>query len=350
MRTKTANKHVVDFYEAGRTSPRHRIIFEGSRDEALAYEREIRKQFLKPSHNHSPSCDEIAANYLEWVSMQQSPKTLKDKRLMLWGQILPFFGRIQPDHITPALVQAYKKKRLDSRPGIHRSVNLELLCLSAMVKWAAKLNLCDQPDKFEALPYHKGLPATLSRKEVKKILDAMTGTTKALFATIYYCGLRFQEATRLRPSDLAQDKTFIQVRGKGGRTRQVPVVADLKKILDGLDITGDWLFPSRVRSEDGSRHPLTDIRRPLDTARARAKIDKKITPHQFRHSYATHLLESGADIRIIQKLLGHQSVTTTQIYTHVSMDVMKQATDALNVGSCSHLKAKKKGRRKIATP
>lgn len=347
MRTIHVNKHTIDFYEAGRTSPRHQIIFAGSRDEALAYEREIRKQFKKPDRNHAPACDEISADYLEYVAMQQAPKTLKEKKMMLWGRLMPFFGRMQPDRITPALVQIYKKKRLEERPGIHRAVNLELLCLSAMLKWAAKQNLCDQPDRFESLPYKKGIPATLSRGEVARILDNMTGTTRALFATIYYCGLRFQEATRLRPQDVAQDKAYLTVKGKGGRTRQIPVVDDLKRILDTLDMTGPWLFPSRVkkRKDQAMTGSLTDIRRPLETARIRAKIDKKITPHQFRHSYATHLLESGADIRIIQKLLGHSSVTTTQIYTHVSMDTMRSATDALNVVRCSKLSRKKAARK-----
>ena len=332
MRTIHNNKHTVDFYEAGRSSPRHQIIFEGSRAEALAYEREIRKQYNKPLRNHTPTCDEIAADYLEWAAMQQAPKTVKEKKMMLWGRLMPFFGQIQPDRITPALVQAYKKKRLEARPGIHRAVNLELLTLSAMLKWAARQNLCDQPERFEALPYKKGLPATLSRSDVASLLNAMTGTTRALFATIYYCGLRFQEATRLRPQDVAQDKTFLKVRGKGSRDRLIPIVDDLKGILDGLDMTGPWLFPSRVKKRKGHAMSgaLTDIRRPLETARILAGINQKITPHQLRHSYATHLLESGADLRIIQRLLGHRSVTTTQIYAAVSMATMKQATDRLN--------------------
>ena len=153
--------------------------------------------------------------------------------------------------------------------------------------------------------------------------------------------MRFQEATRLRPLDLAQDKTFFRVKGKGGRVRQVPVVDDLKEILTDLDMTGEWLFPSRVRDGNGNKQPLTDIRQPLKTAMRRAGIPGRITPHQFRHSYATHLLESGADIRIIQKLLGHASVTTTQIYSHVSMNLMADTVKALNVVFGSNLEQKR---------
>lgn len=329
VRTKSTNKHIIDFYEAGRGSARHMVTFSGPRDEALVYEREIRKQYNKPARHHVTTLDEIAADYLDWVQMQQSPKTHREKKLMLWGRLMPYFGRMQPDYVTKALIQAYKQKRLADRPGIYRAINLELLCLQAMIKWAASRNLCDQMESFEALPYKRRIPKTISRGDVVSILGAMKWTTKALFATIYYCGLRFQEAVTLKPADLAPDKRYIRVRGKGGVTRQIPVVDDLRAILADLDMTGPWLFPARLTGA-----PLTDIRRPLWTAARRAGVAARITPHMFRHSYATHLLEAGTDIRIIQKLLGHASITTTQIYTHVSMDVMEQATAALNVVTC----------------
>ena len=332
VRSLSRSKHVVDYYEDGRGSARHQIVFHGTLDEALAYERELRKLSARPSAHHAQNCNEIAGEYLKWAAMQQSPKTLKDKKLMLWGHIMPYFGRLTPNRITPSLITSYKmhRKETTTRPTVSRAVNLELLCLQAMIKWGAENNLCDPPARFEPLPHRRSLPSAISRSDVVSIIDHMTGTSKALFATMYYCGLRFQEVTRLRPSDLSQDKTFLRVRGKGGRTRQVPIVDDLRGILAGLDLSGAWLFPSRVRSEDGSKHPLSDIRQPLKTAMRKAGIVGRITPHKFRHSYATHLLESGADIRIIQKLLGHQSVTTTQIYTHVSMGIMQEATKALN--------------------
>ncbi|MFZ4440567.1 MAG: tyrosine-type recombinase/integrase [Syntrophales bacterium] len=353
VRSKSRDKHIIDFYEAGRTSPRHQILFDGTRDEALSYEREIRKQYNK-TLKHAPStCDTIAADYLEWVAMQQSPKTLKDKKLMLSGHILPFFGRMQPDHITKSIVTAYKQKRKETttRPTVGRAVNLELLCLSAMLKWGAENNLCSPPEKFEPLPHKKGLPSTISRSDCSKIISAMTGTSKALFATMYYCGLRFQEVTQLRPQDLSQDKTFFRVMGKGSRIRQVPIVDDLRAILAGIDTSGPWLFPSRVRDTSGNPHPLTDIRKPLETAMKKAGVEGKITPHKFRHSYATHLLESGADIRIIQKLLGHQQISTTQIYSHVSMNLMADTVAALNASNSVATRSnfgKKKGTRRSA--
>jgi len=323
VRTITRTKHIVDFYEGGRGSPRHQVVYNGTRDEALAYERELRKGFGRPSRSAPVTCDELATKYLAWTRENQAPKTHREKARMLWGFLLPAFGRLRPEAITETLITAYKKRRrLESqRPTISRAVNLEILTLQSMIKWGSRNGLCDAPEKWTPLPYKRGLPAVLSRKEVDRILDAMTGTSRALYATIYYCGLRAHEAVRLRPADLAPDLGTIRILGKGGRSRLVPVVNDLKRILKGMDRTGEWLFPSQSTGK-----PLTDIRKPLETAARRAGVDRRITPHMFRHSYATHLLESGADIRIIQALLGHRAVTTTQIYTHVSMDVMRAAT------------------------
>jgi site-specific recombinase XerD len=355
VRSITAKKHVIDFREGGRGSPRHQLVYEGTREEALTHEREIRKAYRKPERtHHHATCDEIATEYLRWVEMQQSPVTLKNKKLMLNNHLLLFFGKQQPDFITTSLVTAYKlhRKKTTTRPTVARAINLELLCLSAMIKWGAKNNLCSMPEKLEHLPYEKRLPSTLSRGEVVSILDNMTNkTTRALFATMYYCGIRKDEVTHLRPLDLAQDKSYLRIRGKGGRERLVPVVDDLRAILADLDLTGTWLFPSRVSQRKGEVMcgALTDIRQPLKTALKKAGIDKKVTPHMWRHSFATHLLESGADLRIIQQLLGHRSSKTTEIYTHVSMDLKRQAVNGLNVVSCGKVVSKSKNKTKKAT-
>lgn len=343
VRSLSPNKHTIDFYEAGRGSQRHQIIYEGSRADALSHEREIRKAYKKPARgNQSKTCDEIATDYLLWVEMQQSPVTLANKKLMLNNHLLPFLGNMQPDFITDTIITAYKQKRMNTttRPTCSRAVNLELLCLTHMIKWGAdkKRNLCSSPaEKWEPLPYRKNLPSVLSRSEVVSLLDNMTGVSRAMYATMYYCGLRMAEVTRLRPSDLAQDGSYLKVKGKGSRERLVPVVDDLKRILTGIEKDGKWLFPSRKSGE-----PLTDVRKPLMTAMKRAGIEKRVTPHMIRHSFATHLLESGADIRIIQKLLGHMSISTTQIYASVSMGTMRRAVDQLNVVVCSKRSGKKR--------
>ncbi|MFA6290138.1 MAG: tyrosine-type recombinase/integrase [Victivallales bacterium] len=332
VRSVNAKKHIIDFYETGRKSGRHQITYCGSRQEALAQERSLRKTYRKPVQSQSKTCDEIATDYLLWVEMQQSPTTLKNKKMMLNNHLLLFFGNMQPDAISNSLITAYKKKRMDTteRPTCSRAVNLEILCLTHMIKWGAKQSFCSPPEKWEPLPYRKALPSVLSRDEIAIILNNMTGVSRALYATMYYCGLRRDEVTHLRPSDLAQDQSCLKVKGKGSKERLVPIVKDLKRILTGINQDGKWLFPSRKTGK-----PLTDVRKPLLTAMSRAGIDKRITPHMIRHSFATHLLESGADIRIIQKLLGHKSISTTQIYAAVSMNTMRRAVNGLNLVSRS---------------
>ena len=327
VRSKSSTKHIIDFREGGRGSQRHMLTYSGPRDEALIYERELRAQYRKPVKRDAWTCDSIATEYLKWVEMQQSPVTLANKKLMLNNHLLLFFGSMQPDYINSSLITAYKKHRMETttRPSCNRAINLELLCLRAMIKWGFKQNYCSLPEKIEPLPYRKNLPSTLSRGEVVTILNNMTGSSRALWATMYYCGLRKHEVTHMRPSDLAQDKSYLKVKGKGSRERQIPVVDDLRLILTDLNLSGKWLFPSKRSGE-----PLTDIRKPLKTAMRKAKIEKRITPHMIRHSFATHLLESGADSRIIQRLLGHASLSTTQIYASVSMTTMRSAVDALN--------------------
>jgi len=293
VRSLSADKHIIDYYEAGRDSDRHQVVFHGTREEALSTERQLRKKLRKDAPHGPHTCDDIATGYLEDVELHQSPKTLKDKRLMLWGHLLPFFGRLLPDTITDNLITAYKQRRKETtgRKTFNRAVNLELLCLSAMLKWGAEHNLCSAPDRFKPLPYRRSLPDTVSRSDVASLLDAMTGKTRAMFATIYYCGMRFQEATRLRPENLSQDKSFFVFRGKGGRERRVPVPDDLRPLLETLDLSGDWLFPSRVRNPETGRHePLTDIRAPLKHAAERAGIGGGDSSHLLHHSFDPPLL------------------------------------------------------------
>ena len=147
---------------------------------------------------------------------------------------------------------------------------------------------------------------------------------RAIVETLYGCGLRVSELTSLKISDLFFDEGFVRVTGKGDKQRFVPIVGSTIDYIEGyrqqvralqqIDTDhSDILFLNR-RGKALTRAMIFTLVRQLAE---KAGIDKKISPHTFRHSFATHLLENGADLRAIQQMLGHESITTTEVYTHL---------------------------------
>jgi len=174
------------------------------------------------------------------------------------------------------------------------------------------------------------LPDTLSKEEVNSLVDAIDlskaeGTRNyAIIETLYGCGLRVSELINLKLSDLFFAEGFIKVTGKGDKQRFVPIAAYTQKYIDiyknevrnHLSIKAgneDFLFLNR-RGAQLTRAMIFTIIKQLAV---KSGITKNISPHTLRHSFATHLLEGGADLRAIQLMLGHESITTTEIYMHV---------------------------------
>ncbi|MFI3265622.1 MAG: site-specific tyrosine recombinase XerD [Rikenellaceae bacterium] len=173
------------------------------------------------------------------------------------------------------------------------------------------------------------LPEVLSAKEIDDIINAIDLSDKfghrnqAIVETLYGCGLRVSELTTLRLSDLFFNDGFIRVIGKGNKQRLVPIgegaiksielYISCRKLLKYSPKSGDILFLNN------NGHPLTRVMifYIVRDAAIRAGITKHISPHTFRHSFATHLLEGGVDIRQVQEMLGHESIITTEIYTHL---------------------------------
>ena len=174
------------------------------------------------------------------------------------------------------------------------------------------------------------LPDTLSEAEIDQIImqidlsDPQGTRNKAILETLYGCGLRVSELTHLKLSDLYFDEGFIRVTGKGDKQRFVPIAGPTIKFItlykDEVRVhqtiaptAKDTLFLNR-RGKPLTRAMIFTIVKILTE---RAGIHKNVSPHTFRHSFATHLLENGADLRAIQQMLGHESITTTEIYTHI---------------------------------
>ena len=194
----------------------------------------------------------------------------------------------------------------------------------------------DPSRRVDAPKRGRPLPKVLSREEVDRLIaaagarDGARGARLAcMVELIYASGLRVSELTALPLAALARDPAFLMVRGKGEKDRLAPLnPAARQAVKTYLEIrktflpTGDaanpWLFPSRSKAGRLTPRRFAQM---LDEAAADAGIDPvRVSPHVLRHAFATHLLEGGADLRVVQKLLGHADIATTQIYTHVASD------------------------------
>jgi len=178
------------------------------------------------------------------------------------------------------------------------------------------------------------LPQILSHSEVEQVFDALTSIRCRVVAmTLYATGLRLSEALNLQTTDIDSDRMLIKVReGKGGRDRYVPLSPKLLHILRAYWVVlqpSDVLFPAK--SDRGRPLAPETVRHALCRAGESAGLSKPVSPHILRHTYATHMLELGADIREVQVLLGHRSIQTTQRYVHVSTAHIARMKSPLDV-------------------
>ena len=231
--------------------------------------------------------------------------------------------------------------------GLQSSTRARYLSsIKHLFKYLTSTGICssDVTESMELPRLKKTLPEALSVDEMTKILDAACPEgdrtvpptayelrDRALLETMYACGLRVSEATAMKQHDILDDVQLVRVLGKGSKERLVPIGnAALRWIrryqeqgrgqLIRTADTGDTLFLS-TRGKALSRMSVWNI---IQSASKRAGIDKHVHPHMFRHSFATHLLEGGADLRAVQEMLGHADIGTTQIYTHIDREYIKE--------------------------
>ncbi|MFI3248268.1 MAG: site-specific tyrosine recombinase/integron integrase [Rikenellaceae bacterium] len=195
------------------------------------------------------------------------------------------------------------------------------------------------PAQFVVAPRaSRHLPDVLTLQDIDTIIGAIEGDTvkavrdRAIIELLYSCGLRVSELTSLRLTDLFFDEGYIRVVGKGDKQRLVPIsdlarwrIEQYLELRGGVDSLEDTLFLNN-RGRGLTRVMIFTI---VKRATAAAGIKATISPHTFRHSFATHMLEGGASIRQVQELLGHSSITTTEIYTHVSGEHLRDTLSKL---------------------
>lgn len=238
------------------------------------------------------------------------------------------FGR-PPDQLGPEHIRAFQGHLANAGA-----------CYSTLTQVASALRflyrITLQKDwAVERIPYPKPerrLPVVLSREDVLKLLSSLRNIKhRAILTTCYAAGMRVSEATHLRVADLDSKRMVIRIhQGKGKKDRMVPLSPMLLELLREywrVARPRDWLFPGK------QSQPITmrSVQRVCVRARKAAGLDDRVTAHTLRHSFATHLLEAGTNVRTIQLLLGHASLTTTATYTQVATGDVLSTTSPLDL-------------------
>jgi integron integrase len=304
----------------------------------------------------------IKSSLLEQMSLALRRKhyALSTERCYLqWvRRFILFHGKRHPRHMGAPEVEMFLT-HLAARAQVSASTQNQALSALLFLYNEVLQQPLEGPINALRAKRRKPLPTVLSRTETQQLLDSMHGQSQLMAQLLYGSGLRISECLRLRVKDLDFDQKQILIRdGKGNKDRitMLPIILiqplrrhlrhvralhhrDLSKGLGSVYLPHalarkypqashawiwQWIFPSRSLSHDPRsgvlrRHHLSRsaLRRAINAACRIADIHKHVTPHTLRHSFATHLLEAGHDIRTVQELLGHKDVKTTMVYTHV---------------------------------
>jgi integrase/recombinase XerD len=307
--------------------------------------------------------DEAISDFLAYLRLERS---LSEKTLTAYGADVSKLRSyaegelgLQPQEVEHAHVEQLLLQLYDS--GISgRSQARVLSGIKAFFKYLLLDDVVTaNPTQQIAAPKQgRSLPEVLTVDEVERIIAAIDLSkpeghrNKAIIELLYSCGLRVSELVNLRFSNMYLDKGFLRIVGKGNKERLTPIggkaVSALKLYLSGRRAeieqrdANDVVFLNRRGAQ------LTTVMVFLITKdlAAKAGITKTISPHTFRHSFATHLVEGGADLRAVQEMLGHESITTTEIYTHLDREYLRQAILLYHPRAT---KQRKEGRR-VETP
>lgn len=309
-------KWQVDWYPNGRKVGRKMLTFHGSEADARLYEADLRK--ARPEVQATlinPKVSQVYGEYLDWIKLHRSDKTYKDY-VGCMKTLMPHFGNLPLNAITRSTFEKYQTLRSPK----NRACNKEICHITAFINWCVERKYCEPLNfKIKYLPYERPLPQILSITEIQRLLDSCNVRIKPLVMGMYEAGLRWKEVSNLKRDDVDFDGSLITLRTtKGNRNRNVPLTPVFKELLLSIPENGIFFFPSPITGK-----PYTSIKTALKTAVKKSGIKKRIYPHLLRHSFATHVLECGGDLRTLQVLLGHRDIQTTQIYTHVRPDLLR---------------------------
>ena len=258
-----------------------------------------------------------------------SPRTI-DIYVDRLAKFAQYFGQ-SPDRLGPAHIREFQLFLVETKKASWSQYNQSVCALRFFYRVCLGKTWMIEHIPFPKQP--RRLPVVLSREEVQRLFEAVSNVKhRTILMTLYATGLRVSEALALQIADIDRQRMLLRVRqGKGRKDRYVPLSQTL---LDELRRywrfyrPPSWLFPS---TDAGRALTAGTVQKACNKAARKAGLSKRVTPHTLRHSFATHHLEAGTNLKTIQVLLGHRHLNTTSLYLHVAVQALGQRRDALDL-------------------
>lgn len=334
-------RYEILIYKDGRKGPRFRkrLPPETSQEKAeLIHDKALLSyKGVKPDLLIGLSVDRMLAKYLEnWCQLQDQPSTVKDKRGVFEGPLSRILGNKTAEHLSSQDMTDYQKQRIGEGVS-NRTINKELNYFSGCLKWASHPDqslLSQRLWKINQLPYDRPIPQVMSIEEVVQFFNHADHFNRVLCLCLYAMGARSNEVRQIRRCDMNKANCTVRVRQKGGKYLVKPCPPELIEAMLAL-LQEQYSEPSPddyVFLNPRTEQPVQNFRQSVNRIAKKAGINHHIYPHLLRHTFATHLLEGGFDLRSIQELLGHAEISTTEWYTHVSGQRLQNASHAIADG------------------
>lgn len=327
---------IADYWPDGRHGKRahHKINV----DDVTVARRIADKMRMAALHGRKPeeakkvdesfTIEGLTDDYLSWVRLHRTAGTYREREYSM-KYINRIVGNVPVMAFNDLHISIYQESR-NAQKVSNKTINKEIYYILGMLRWCREeKGMAVRSVQMKKLPYSRPLPIVLSPGEVAKILKAASPFYRAFILCLYTLGLRFSEAQGLKWDDIDMANMAVRCRQKGGTFKILPMEKRLKAALKaiGPQTMGKYVFVSKI-----TNRPIVNVRKALGSICAKAGISKHVYPHLFRHSVATAMMGDGTNLRTVQAMLGHADIGTTEFYTHVSLDHLRDAGKKIEAG------------------
>lgn len=350
VRRDKNGKFIIDYYPNGRKGKRERKVLPSSvvtEEQAKTIEAALMNTSKKKvSIKETYIIKNLIPQFLEYVRVNRAGGTYESYQKTM-THLEKFFGNKTIPELTTGLIELYKAKRKDDTVPINpdrkisnRTINKELSYFSAFLKWADQVCNIKRPDiKLIRLKHKRPSPKIIPFETIITFLNHLSDNHKLFFSILFFCGLRLSEARNIKKADVNIDDGILTVKISKTNERIVPFPQNLNSLFLKVSQNNlsEFLFPS---PRDPKKPHCIDYRSIIKWGCKRAGIEIQITPHMFRHSCATYMMRGSVNSRIIQNLLGHSNISTTEWYLHTITDDMRAAQEKITTDHAKHMKNK----------